>query len=125
MRRTGLMGLKILVVDDEELIRESVVELLQAKGCLVAEASSGNKAFERISTEEFDVVLTDVRMPDGDGIALIERMCELMPTQRPYIIVCSGFSDVTLEMVRDLRIFRILQKPFTMDELVDVLLKIP
>lgn len=124
MRRSSLQGVRILVVDDEEMLREVVVELLQQKGCVVSEASSGNKAFEKLKAEDFDVLLTDVRMPDGDGLRLIQRLCDELPHRRPQILVCSGFSDVTTEMVRDLRIARILQKPFTMTELVDILMKL-
>lgn len=124
MRRSSLQGVRILVVDDEEMIREVVTELLELKGCIVQQASSGNKAFEKLKAEEFDVLLTDVRMPDGDGLTLIQRLFEELPHRRPAILVCTGFSDVTTDMVRDLRIARILQKPFTMDDLVDILMKL-
>lgn len=125
MRRTSLQGMRILIADDEEMIREVVSELLTPRGCEVTEAASGNEAFRLLQQgQEFDVLLTDVRMPDGDGLELIQRIYDELPQCRPDIIVCSGFSDVTTEMVRDLRITRILQKPFTMDELVEILLKL-
>lgn len=124
MRRTSLQGMRILIADDEEMIREVISELLTPRGCVVTEAASGNDAFRILQNHEFDVLLTDVRMPDGDGLDLIQRIYDELPQCRPDIIVCSGFSDVTTEMVRDLRITRILQKPFTMDELVEILLKL-
>ena len=69
----------ILVVDDEGAIRYSVSKTLQRVGYHVSEAESGEKALEMLVQQEFDVILTDIRMPGIDGVELLRRIKEIAP----------------------------------------------
>ena len=63
----------VLVVDDEGANRYSVSKTLQRVGYMVSESASGEEALENLSSQEFDVVLTDIRMPGIDGVELLQR----------------------------------------------------
>jgi len=66
---------RILVVDDEAPVRSMIGATLEHSGYEVALAESGSKAMEMIEESPFDLVLTDIVMQDGNGIALLERIC--------------------------------------------------
>ena len=74
-----LAGLKILVVDDDEGICRTMKELLTSAGCKVRTASDGQKALDRLATEGFDLMLSDVVMPNMDGHELYLKAQELYP----------------------------------------------
>lgn len=87
--------MKILVVDDEQDLREAFTESLSALGFQTAEAASGRLAAERLDSESFDAVLSDIRMPDGDGLYLLDRV-RARPGG-PLFIFFSGYSDYSEE----------------------------
>lgn len=66
----------ILVVDDEELVTQFFRETLQRSGYTVETASSAEAALKLLATVEFDVVLTDVKMPGLSGIDLLQQICK-------------------------------------------------
>src|SRR5690348_9268687 len=85
----------ILVVDDEKELRELIAESLSLRGYSVLLASGGIEALEIAKKESVDVIVSDVRMPKGDGIMLLR---ELKKCQVPApIIMMSGFADITGE----------------------------
>ncbi|MBZ0304953.1 MAG: response regulator, partial [Anaerolineae bacterium] len=65
---------RILVVDDEGAIRYSITKTLQRVGYQVESAASGEEALEQLEKQEFDVVLTDIRMPGISGVDLLARI---------------------------------------------------
>lgn len=82
----------ILVVDDEGANRYSVSKTLQRVGYNVNEAANGEEALEQISQQEFDVVLTDIRMPGIDGVELLRRIKENSPDG--IVILMTGFASL-------------------------------
>jgi PAS domain S-box-containing protein len=74
-----LAGLRILVADDDLGIARSLKEILEADGCRVVTASDGLEALERLMTQPFDLVLTDVVMPNMDGHELFQKIRERLP----------------------------------------------
>ncbi|WP_294431438.1 response regulator [uncultured Treponema sp.] len=85
---------KILIVDDEKLIRAGITKILSDsfdKSVIFMEAKNGAEAFEICKSELPDVMITDIRMPVMDGVALMQSVSEL--PQKPAIIVLSGFDD--------------------------------
>jgi PAS domain S-box-containing protein len=84
--RYPLSGLRILVVDDDAGVCESLRDLLAEERCEVETASSGVRAMESLSRKEFDVVLSDVVMPDMDGYQLYQTVKETTP-ELPVILM--------------------------------------
>jgi PAS domain S-box-containing protein len=75
-----LRGLRILVVDDDQGISRTLEEMLEADGCCVEVADDGVRALEKLATAPFDLVLSDVVMPNMDGYELYHQVCEKYPT---------------------------------------------
>ena len=88
----GLAGLRVLVVDDDLGICRSLQELLQKDRCSVATAPSGTKAMEVLAKSEFDLILSDVVMPDMDGYALYHAVKESRP-DLPVILMTAFHYD--------------------------------
>ena len=110
----------ILVVDDEVMLREILVEALADVGAQVDQAEDGTVALGKIRAKPYDAVISDIRMPGGNGLELMTRINQQI-TPRPKLFLCSGFTDVTAEAARDLGIIRIFSKPFAVDEIVEAL----
>lgn len=118
---------RVLLVDDDALLRETLAEALRAAGMIVSEADNGATGFTMIAGGGFDLVVTDLYMPDGDGLELLMRMRETA-IATPVIVMTGGVRDnfgtpdpLTEPSLRAARIFgavRTLRKPFMPSELV-------
>lgn len=115
---------KILVVDDEELIREILVETFSMHGAQVDAAEDGTRAFEKVKSVNYDIVMTDVRMPNGDGISLLKSINAMEVATKPKLLVCSAYSDLSDEKIKDLNILKVFNKPFDLEQLLNDVSKI-
>jgi PAS domain S-box-containing protein len=107
----------ILVVDDEPEIREALAEILAAAGHRVVKASSGRQALERMAAEHFDVILTDIRMPDLDGRALYQVIEQRWPRHAGRVVFVTGdtLASALREFVSESG-RAVLEKPFLPSE---------
>ena len=107
--------LKVLVVEDEALIRWSITETLEQEGHTVLEAGSAASAVKTLQgNEPIDVVLLDFRLPDSSNLDLLKSVRRLRP--RSAIVMMTAFG--TPEMAEDalaLGAYRVVGKPFDMD----------
>ena len=111
------MSERILVVDDEDIIRESLSFILKKEGYAVAEAENGKIAYEKLLEETFDLVISDLEMPGMKGIQLLEEAKKLN-VQAPFIIVTAyGSLDTAITALRSGASDYIL-KPLEFDELL-------
>jgi CheY-like chemotaxis protein len=85
-------GLRLLVVDDDLGVCQSLKDLLQKERCMVETASSGLKAMEILKKKEFDLILSDVVMPDMDGYELYTAVKEKIPGL-PVILMTAFYYD--------------------------------
>lgn len=84
---------RVLVVDDDGAVRYSVSKTLQRIGYQVSEAASGEEALDLIGQQEFDVVLTDIRMPPGlSGVDLLRRIKDVAPDS--IVILLTGYASL-------------------------------
>jgi two-component system chemotaxis response regulator CheY len=81
------MAKKILAVDDSKAMRQMVAMTLKTAGYDVTEAENGADALEKVGAVQFDLILTDINMPNMDGIELIKRL-RLLPDYKLTPIVC-------------------------------------
>lgn len=104
----------ILVVDDEYQMRKYMLEVLREEGYAVSEASGGKKAIRQIQREGFDLVITDVVMPDMDGLQLIQEIRKRLPTLKILAISGAGWNtpDIYLDLAMGYGADAILLKPF-------------
>ncbi|HYX33783.1 MAG: response regulator [Pseudobdellovibrionaceae bacterium] len=113
--------ISVLVVDDEPVLRELVAFILIDKGFQVLEAESGDAAYQLICKNDFDVVVSDVRMPNGNGVELLTRISH-MTKRKPMVFLVSGYSEISLEEARKLGARDLLNKPVDYDKLCQAII---
>lgn len=118
--------LKIIVVDDEELIRKGLVKVLsnyETEFQVLGEATNGLEAMELIGREIPDVVITDVKMPHMDGVELVKELERRYPEIKKIVISGFGEFDYVRETMR-YRALDYLLKPLDDEQLISLLKKI-
>jgi DNA-binding NtrC family response regulator len=83
---------RILVVDDEPVIRETLAEFLQQEGFAIVAVGSGEDALQRAAKQRFDVVLCDVNLPGLDGIEVLERFARVSPDT--FVVLITAYATV-------------------------------
>ncbi len=108
---------KVLVVDDQRNMRATTAIVLRSAGHTVDEAEDGAAALQRIRQEAFDVVLTDLRMPNGDGMEVLREAQRLVPETQVIVMTAYGTIESAVEAIRR-GAYDFLAKPFKEDELL-------
>src|SRR5512133_438812 len=108
---------KILVVDDQRNMRATTALLLREAGYVVAEAEDGAAAVQRVSAEQFDVVVTDLRMGAVDGMEVLRATLEIAPTTQVIVMTAYGTIESAVEAIRR-GAYDYLAKPFKEEELL-------
>ena len=108
---------RILVVDDEDIVRTSCSRTLSPEGYEVMLAKNGVEGLKMASEERFDLVLTDLKMPDMDGIEVLRIIKEKWP--ETAVIIVTGYQTVdTAVKAIKLGAYDYIEKPFTPDSLI-------
>jgi CheY-like chemotaxis protein len=108
------MGKTILVVDDSATVRKFVSASLNIKGYKVVAAGDGIEALERMPSEKFDLIITDLNMPDMDGFELIHSIRETQEYKGIPIIVLSSMTDLkNKDHALEMGALVFLEKPFS------------
>ena len=109
-------ALQVLVIDDDKSLAETIAESLERRGHACTVATSGKAGAAKLEQAEFDVVLTDLRMADLDGLAVVKKCRELRPDAEVFVI--TGFAEVkTAIEAMKLGASHYLQKPIDLAEL--------
>ncbi len=108
--------LRVLVIDDDKHLAEAIAESLERKGHAVSVATSGKSGASKIAAEEYDVVLTDLKMADLDGLTIVRKVREHLPDAEVYVITGYGDVKTAVEAMR-LGAAHYLLKPIDMTEL--------
>ncbi len=115
-------AIRLLIVDDEEDLATFLAHRLRNRGLLVTMALSGAEAVSAAHENTFDVAIVDLKMPDLDGITVMEEIRNLQPFTEILMLTGHGSHDSAWEAGR-LQAFRYLLKPFDFDDLFDLILK--
>ena len=108
--------IRILLAEDEEAMRTYLARALERAGYEVVAVDRGTAAVPLLETEHFDLLLSDIVMPEMDGIELAQRCAEISP--RTKVMFITGFAAVTLKASRDAPQAKVLSKPFHLKDLV-------
>ncbi|MEE8170082.1 MAG: response regulator, partial [Phycisphaerae bacterium] len=111
---------RICVVDDNELMRQSVVESLMREQHLVQPFGDATTALREIARQPCDVIVTDLKMPGMDGIEFLKQLRERQ-LDAPLILMTAFATVPTAVAAMKSGAFDYLQKPFEMDELIVVI----
>jgi len=109
----------VLLVDDEQNIIEVLEIVLQEHGMEVFKAASGNAALELLRTREFDLVISDIRMPDLSGVELLREAKRIAPDTVFIMITAFASTDTAIEALQ-YGAYDYLTKPFKMEELLNI-----
>jgi len=88
-KMVGKVKYKILVVNDQKVIRETIRDFLTDYGCTVEDADNGMNAIEMLKQSSFDLIISGLQMPKMDGIALVKNVKAIEPDM--HIIITTGF----------------------------------
>ncbi|MGK0358790.1 MAG: two-component system response regulator AtoC [Bradymonadia bacterium] len=122
MSKPSPEGHRILIVDDEVNLRKLLGALLRREGYAVRLAADGVEGLERFGAEPFDVVITDLRMPNLDGMGLLRALLERDPQLPVIVITAHGTVDTAVEALK-IGAFDFITKPYDKDELTAVVAK--
>jgi two-component system response regulator HydG len=112
--------LNILIVDDDQRMTRTLSDILRLDGHEVVEASSGLQALEKIRTQTFDCMLTDVRMPEMDGVELHRQLREVQPGL-PVMLMTAYASDTLTRQGLDEGVVGVFDKPLDIHHLLGFL----
>lgn len=110
---------KVLVVDDEPIVVNSIRKILSRKGYAIEEAFTCRDALAQVFTREYDLVLLDLRLGDGNGMEVLQKIKEKRPQMRVVIVTGYASIETAVEAIRN-GASDYMPKPFTPDELFTV-----
>lgn len=108
--------IRILLAEDDSAMRTYLARALENAGYSVASVGDGLDALQLLKTEIFDLLLSDIVMPEMDGIELAQKCNEISPSTKVMFI--TGFAAVALRAGRDAPQAKMLSKPFHLKDLV-------
>jgi CheY-like chemotaxis protein len=107
---------RVLIADDEAGMRETLVDILSQSGYGVTAAADGNAALDAIRTNDFDVIVMDIRMPGRDGVSVLREVGNPPP---PVILMTAYAKERHLREARE-RAFAVVHKPFPVPHLLEL-----
>ncbi len=111
------MSVKIVIAEDEDITRKHLLYALKKEGYDVFAARNGREALDLIERDHFDILITDVRMPEMSGIELLERVKAKFSGIEVMVITGFGSIDSAVEAMRK-GAYEYITKPFNLDELI-------
>jgi YesN/AraC family two-component response regulator len=118
-----LLTKKILIVDDEENARIGLSKLLSQEGYQVNAVGNGHEALDYLKGEQVNLVITDINMPEMDGLSFLRELNREYPSTAVIMITAYGGVESYLEAM-NLGAFEYLNKPIKLDELKVIMKKI-
>jgi len=113
---TGVTGVRVLVAEDNPAVREFIARSLATQGHAITSVADGQQALDTLAKDKFDVLVTDIVMPNVDGIALALKAVRLFPDLR--IVMISGYAQERMRAHNlDALVHRIIAKPFSLEEI--------
>lgn len=120
------MAKSILLIDDDALVLQSLARLLEKSGYVVKAVKSAKEAIDASLMEEFDLVITDIRMPEVDGIQALRYLREVRrdkgQAQAPEILI-TGYAKEYEEPAKHIGAYAMVHKPFQLEEFLGVVKK--
>ena len=113
-----LRGARVLLVEDAKDIREVFTLLLQAEGAVVTAAGTGREAIDMAARGDFEVLLTDLGLPDIPGDVVIRHVVATAK-RRPWVVVVTGYDEPFIGRARAAGADAVLSKPIAWAELLD------
>jgi CheY-like chemotaxis protein len=110
--------MKILVVDDESTIADILVESFEDEGAQAKALYSGNQAIKYLESNTVDIILSDIKMPDGTGIDLLESL-NADKTKDISLMFMTGYSEFSTEELVSKGAIKVFTKPIDFDNVIE------
>jgi len=107
-----LQNMEILLIDDDEWIRDSLCIFFESEGCHLTALETAEEGMEALKNHDFDILVTDYRLPGMDGLAFLRRIQDTRPHIMTILITAYKSEDVVSEAMR-LGVQDFIEKPFT------------
>ena len=121
------MAKRILVIDDEELVIESLKKLLRRENYDVTIARNHKEAIKEVEDHDFDLIVADIRMPEVDGVEIVKHIREYLKQNNkkpiPEILITGYASEETFKQAQDLNVADYIYKPFDIKHFLEVVKK--
>ena len=121
------MPKNILVIDDEELVIESLRRLLKREGYEVVVALNGKEAIQKVKEINFDLIVSDIRMPGMDGVEIIKNIREYLKQGKkepiPEILITGYASEESFKRAQELKVADYIYKPFDIVDFLNIIKK--
>lgn len=108
---------RILIADDDVMVRDVIVSFLSKQGYSVKTANDGHEALSCLRLEDINLVLTDLRMPGADGLEVLRTAMQINPEISVVVLTAYGTLDTALEAVKE-GAYDYIAKPFVMQQLL-------
>jgi DNA-binding NtrC family response regulator len=119
-KENAIISEKILIAEDEYLIRWSLSQALSEQGYKVFSVENGKKALEVLETQTFDFIITDLFMPEMDGWKVLETVQQNWPKLRVIIMTAHGKEEIK-KKAKEKGAWAYVEKPFLIDAISDLL----
>lgn len=113
---------KILIVEDEKELCKILSWDFEDAGFDVIQANGGTEALRILQEENFDIVLSDIKMPKGDGVELLKQINKLNISVKAFFLM-TGYADYPEKTLKDFGMTRLLQKPIDTETVIDFIIK--
>jgi two-component system, NtrC family, response regulator HydG len=117
---TAKKDIKVLVVDDEEVVRDFLIRLLSLEGVTVTAVDGGSKAIEAAKLVKYDITFLDVRMTKMDGLETYRELKKINP-QTKYVMMTGYAVDETLKKAQEEGATEVLKKPFDISQVITLI----
>ncbi len=107
----------VLIIDDEPLMRLSISDALKAEGYNIASVESGGEGLKAIKDKAYDIVITDLKLPEVDGLHILKSCRHYSPMTKILMITAYGSVETAVEAMRQ-GAYDYITKPFSMDEMI-------
>ena len=115
--------MSVLLVDDDQWIRDSMALYFEAEGCHLDALESAEEGLEQVKRKDYDVFIIDYKLPGMSGLEFLEQLQETRPKAMKILITAYGSTSVISEASR-MGVREIIQKPFTSETLEESLLRL-
>jgi DNA-binding response OmpR family regulator len=113
-----VVAVRVLVVDDDDVGRMTLTEILDLEGFEVVQAEGGRAALERLREGGYDVMLLDLKMPDLDGVAVLQQSADLAPETEVIVFTAHGSLESAIQAVRH-GAYDYLLKPTSTEQILE------
>ena len=115
-----LKNMKILLIDDDEWIRDSLSLFFEGEGCNLKALESAGEGLKILKNENYDIIIVDYRLPDMDGLEFFKRIQESHPNAFKILITAYGSKELLSE-AKEMGVHDFIEKPFTSETIEESL----